>query len=377
MSKVPINLYVYIAGPLNGSGRVADNIRNAVRVGVQLRQYFDNVFPIVPHLFWFAEYQGFAPKGDDFWLKWDIGLLQTCNAMLRLPGRSPGSMVEEAAAREHAVPVFHNFNSLVMWLEDEGGERRVEAVPLVTDEERAEEPFADEEGAQAGLEPDLDPAVRDLETLQQYKEMQKGEDPIARARREDAELQALAQMKELREELARLGKELEKTIGERSAEQAARLEAKAEGLPVGMAAIKPPKRSMVYVDIEEEAKRIVPGVRVGPLTIRNPDFTVAAFIERAMRDDAAAIRLRALAPDIALMKKLIKVTGEVICVDKPSLLGTRENDEMAVVQFYAEGRHLVAEHRELTAALRHAFSRAMKDVPNAQARLDAEEKEEG
>lgn len=112
-------LYVYIAGPLNSSGRVADNIRTATRTAKQLRQAFPWVVPFVPHLFWFMEVAEDEPMGDDFWLSWDFEWVRRCDVLLRLPGESFGSDIEVEVAKDYGRRVFYGVEDFIAWLTPE------------------------------------------------------------------------------------------------------------------------------------------------------------------------------------------------------------------------------------------------------------------
>lgn len=95
--------YVYVAGPLNGSGTQEINIRNACRVGTQLLA--KGMIPFIPHLN--VLWNMVDPHHVDDWMRWDVAWLDRCDAMLRLPGESPGSDHEIAEARKRGIPVFH------------------------------------------------------------------------------------------------------------------------------------------------------------------------------------------------------------------------------------------------------------------------------
>jgi len=103
---------VYIAGPLYSSGRVTLNVKRAIAAALVLRHLGE--IPIIPHLFHFADM--IEPHPPDFWLQWDFDLLRRCDVMLRLPGYSEGSDMEEEVAKQHHIPVFFGLDSYVEWL---------------------------------------------------------------------------------------------------------------------------------------------------------------------------------------------------------------------------------------------------------------------
>jgi len=101
---------VYVAGPIHGSGELMANIRAAVLAADDLlaRGYT----PFVPHLNCFWDL--LCPAKDDHqWLAWDKAWLLCCDALLRLPGVSPGADKEIVWAKEAGIPVFFSVDDLV------------------------------------------------------------------------------------------------------------------------------------------------------------------------------------------------------------------------------------------------------------------------
>lgn len=94
---------VYIAGPIDGSGRQFENLRRALDAATQLVAL--GCDPYIPHLD--LVWQLVAPhlqvsriqECDDNWLS-------VCDALYRLSGVSPGSDHEVAVARSHNLKVF-------------------------------------------------------------------------------------------------------------------------------------------------------------------------------------------------------------------------------------------------------------------------------
>lgn len=108
---------VYIAGPYT-NGDNFENVRNAVDMAEYV---FINapyaVVPIVPHLqaFWNLLY----PHGWETWMTFDLAMLETCDALIRLPGQSEGASKEEDRARAMKIPVFHDPADLFVWMEEQ------------------------------------------------------------------------------------------------------------------------------------------------------------------------------------------------------------------------------------------------------------------
>ena len=94
---------VYVAGPYSG-GDVALNVRRAILAGETLLARGHS--PYIPHLthFW----QLLAPHAYEVWLEQDRVWLEQCEAVLRLPGESPGSDREGAMAHLLGIPVYYS-----------------------------------------------------------------------------------------------------------------------------------------------------------------------------------------------------------------------------------------------------------------------------
>lgn len=99
---------VYVAGPITGSGNLLLNVRSALVVASKLLKL--GYAPYVPHLNCFWEIV--CEESYETWLALDKEFLITCDAMLRLPGHSPGADREEAWARERGIPVYRSVEAL-------------------------------------------------------------------------------------------------------------------------------------------------------------------------------------------------------------------------------------------------------------------------
>lgn len=91
---------VYVAGPFTqgGEGR---NTRRAIDVAEGLKRA--GHFPIVPHLN--AAWDMVHPDTWEGWLRWCLPVLEKCDAVVRVPGDSPGADVEVDHARASGIPV--------------------------------------------------------------------------------------------------------------------------------------------------------------------------------------------------------------------------------------------------------------------------------
>jgi nucleoside 2-deoxyribosyltransferase len=98
-----VTTYVYVAGPINSSGRQNLNVRRAVLVGEAIRRA--RLVPFIPHLN--VQWEMIAPAAtEEEWLAWDFAWLEKCDALYRLHGDSKGADREVAFARERGLEVF-------------------------------------------------------------------------------------------------------------------------------------------------------------------------------------------------------------------------------------------------------------------------------
>ena len=96
-----MNRLIFISGPYT-NGDQAANVRAAIDAGDMVIARGD--MPFVPHLF--HSWELVSPKPYEHWLTLDLVMLARCDALLRLPGESPGADREVAHAFKLGVPVF-------------------------------------------------------------------------------------------------------------------------------------------------------------------------------------------------------------------------------------------------------------------------------
>lgn len=111
--------YVYIAGPLHTSGRFTANIDTTLQAANEVISLGGT--PFIPHLFAFWDMINTPfPSADPeaFWLDLDKTWLTKCDALLRLPGESRGSDMEERWAREFNTPIFFDVDNLGAWIRE-------------------------------------------------------------------------------------------------------------------------------------------------------------------------------------------------------------------------------------------------------------------
>lgn len=103
-------LKVYVAGPMT-FGDPSANMRKGMKVGMLLWER--HFLPHVPHLTHFWDMV--CPAGREVWLRMDLEELKGCDALFRIPGKSPGADWEEERARERGIPVFYTIKALQKW----------------------------------------------------------------------------------------------------------------------------------------------------------------------------------------------------------------------------------------------------------------------
>jgi hypothetical protein len=101
---------VYIAGPYS-KGNQEENVDRAIDTAEELIRAFH--IPFVPHLYhyWHRRY----PHEYSLWTGQGIEWLQVCQALIRLPGESPGADVEIQVAHKNNIPVFDSVDIFLRW----------------------------------------------------------------------------------------------------------------------------------------------------------------------------------------------------------------------------------------------------------------------
>jgi len=102
---------VYIAGPYSG-GDVEDNVRAAMHAAHAVMDL--GVVPFVPHLCHFLH--GLRERGYEEWMNFDFVWLDRTDALLRIPGVSPGAEREVLRMLKLGRPIFHSIEALAKYL---------------------------------------------------------------------------------------------------------------------------------------------------------------------------------------------------------------------------------------------------------------------
>lgn len=106
--------WVYVSGPL-GSHPI-EGAKSAIFAGVKL--WRAGCCPVIPHLFILADLVA-SGMGYADWLEWDLELLSRCDAILRLPGNSPGADAEVLEAKRLLLPIFRDVESAALLMGEE------------------------------------------------------------------------------------------------------------------------------------------------------------------------------------------------------------------------------------------------------------------
>lgn len=98
--------FIYIAGPLSPrNGETQEhNVRRALDVASFLLD--EGYSPYVPHLchYWDRSH----PRSYEAWMNLDFSWIERCDALLRIPGESPGADREVGHAIRSGIPVYYS-----------------------------------------------------------------------------------------------------------------------------------------------------------------------------------------------------------------------------------------------------------------------------
>ena len=98
---------IYIAGPYS-SGDKLRNVNRAIDIGAEIMKRGHMV--IIPHLSHYIDERHSFPYV--VWLKMDLVLLDKCDAIFRMQGKSHGADGEVAYASAKSIPIFDDLDKL-------------------------------------------------------------------------------------------------------------------------------------------------------------------------------------------------------------------------------------------------------------------------
>lgn len=106
------DIWVYIAGPYTHDDPI-ENARKAILAAEEVQSAMPWLLPIVPHnnLIWNLV----APHSLEHYYAYDLRILERCDALLRIPGFSPGADAEVAFAKDLDIPCFWEMKDLFVW----------------------------------------------------------------------------------------------------------------------------------------------------------------------------------------------------------------------------------------------------------------------
>jgi len=99
---------LYVAGPLTGGPNGPYGTVNEA-CNFATMAYRAGWLPFLPHInvLWEMVSKEIVPgRGQEGWLEYDFQWVMNCDALVRLPGISPGADREVAVARKHGIPVL-------------------------------------------------------------------------------------------------------------------------------------------------------------------------------------------------------------------------------------------------------------------------------
>ncbi len=104
----PRPLRVYVAGPYS-TGDPEANTAAAIAAGNELLDA--GYAPLVPHLshYWHTHH---TPRAYEDWMRIDLAWITAADAVLRLPGASPGADREVVLAAELGIPIYASVTAL-------------------------------------------------------------------------------------------------------------------------------------------------------------------------------------------------------------------------------------------------------------------------
>jgi len=100
---------VYVAGPLTTSQNQHRNVLDAIDAADKLLRA--GFYPYVPHLSFY--WDACHVHSYETWMDLDLRWLEKCDALVRLPGHSPGSDREVIHAQLNGIRVYHGLDEFL------------------------------------------------------------------------------------------------------------------------------------------------------------------------------------------------------------------------------------------------------------------------
>lgn len=110
---------IYIAGPLGAEPDWQANTDRAIEAADTLSTLSENILCYVPHAMG-VRWQQTRPRSYGWWMLHARAMVARSDALLRLPGLSPGADREVLWAATLGVPVFRELEPLLAWVRGGG-----------------------------------------------------------------------------------------------------------------------------------------------------------------------------------------------------------------------------------------------------------------
>ena len=98
---------IYVSGPY--SGNAVKGTRDAILAAEKLKRH--GHLPFVPHLSLLWDLV--CPSSYSEWIDYDLAWVCACDALLRLPGESPGADREVEVAKSNDKPIYYSIEEII------------------------------------------------------------------------------------------------------------------------------------------------------------------------------------------------------------------------------------------------------------------------
>lgn len=100
-------MYIYISGPISSDRELHTD--DAIEIAELVVERGHT--PFLPHLYLFWHDHSGHPY--EYWMKLDLAWIHRCDALLRLPGESPGADREVELAKELDKIIYYDLKEII------------------------------------------------------------------------------------------------------------------------------------------------------------------------------------------------------------------------------------------------------------------------